>query len=130
MSTDSGCAPGICQGKPAADADNCAEVNGCGQRDQYTESRAIVAKAQADIRAEYREHAGRMLQVTTPLRAVTNLLMELGEHAAVLDYAETRLTEMRAQLEALAGDVSDGVFHAQPFDHEKLADRIREVARG
>lgn len=125
------------------DADGAAiEVPRVGQG-HLSEHRAIVAKVQADMRAE--DEAGgkallRTLDSMHPearVRFMAHTVALEREQAAALDYAETRLTEMRAQLEALADEFT------KPFGpdaskwpagfaaaYAAAGEAIRAVARG
>lgn len=104
--------------------------------DGMAKARATVAKIQAEMKAESETTAERVMawldsaEPDVRRRFFVQYVEARRHDAAANDYAETRLSEMRAQLERLAQDVSDGAYHVQQFDHERLSDLIREVARG
>lgn len=107
------------------------------------ESRAVVAKVQADMKHEADNEALRVIasfDTMSPIarmRWTRHAIERQRQDAAALDYAETRLSEMRAQLEALANEF------CKPFGpdaskwpagfaapYAAAGEAIREVARG
>jgi hypothetical protein len=64
--------------------------------------------------------------ITAYVAALVRLKTDAEAEVVRLRY---RLEDLQMVICVLADDVSDGAFHIQPFDNERLADRLREVAR-
>jgi hypothetical protein len=97
--------------------------------DQYAASRAIVAKAKAEMRQEARSYAEHLLGNDASERhvaAVMALVQEKREAEAACDYAETRLSEVQAKYESVAQELD---YYASKTDGGTWADGAREAAQ-
>jgi len=116
-------------------------------QDQWTlgDARAAVAQVRVDMRAEVEARAEVAATVLERMRHrgrvryLADMFSRSREDRAALDYAEMRLSEMRAQLESLAAvwgvraaiaEREDGPLHPAAILSSLAADQLRDVARG
>lgn len=115
-----------------------ADSHDLGFADDLADARAVVAKVQADMRAE--DEAGgkallRTLDSMHPearIRFMAHTVSLEREQAAALDYAETRLAELQERVESLAQELDGGPACDSDVDacNWDVANRLREALRG